>query len=118
MDYKYEVPAEIAGWMNGIGCAVTICDTEGVILYMNDRARATFASHGDLIGQNLFPCHSERSRRMIRHMLATGETNSYTIEKNGQRKLIYQTPWRRDGEIAGMAELSIVLPEELPHYVR
>lgn len=107
----YEVPAEVAGWMNMIGCAVTICDCNGVILYMNDLSRKTFARHGDMIGKNLFSCHSERSQQMIRHMLATGDTNAYTIEKGGIRKLIYQTPWRDStGWIAGMAEISIPLP--------
>ncbi len=116
---EYEVPAELAGWMNMIGCAVTICDTEAVILYMNDRSRQTFAKHGDIIGHNLFGCHSERSQQMIRHMLATGDTNAYTIEKGGIRKLIYQTPWRdADGVIAGMAEISIPLPADMPHYNR
>ena len=90
----------------------------GVILYMNDRARQTFASHGDLLGKNLFECHSEASKAKIRHMLATGESNAYTISKNGQRKVIYQTPWRRDGEVAGMVEISMVVPEDMPHYVR
>ena len=51
-------------------------------------------------------------------MLATGESNAYTISKNGVRKMIYQTPWRRDGQIAGMVEISMVIPEEMPHYVR
>lgn len=105
-------------WPDAINCAVTVCDSEGVILYMNDRARQTFASHGDLIGKNLFECHSEASKAKIRHMLATGESNAYTISKNGQRKVIYQTPWRRDGEVAGMVEISMVVPEDMPHYAR
>lgn len=114
-----KVPSEVAGWMNIIGCAVTICDTEGVVLYMNQKARDTFAKHGDMIGRNLFGCHSERSAQMIRHMLSTGDTNAYTIEKQGIKKLIYQTPWRdADGKIAGMAEISIPLPSDMPHYVR
>lgn len=114
-----EVPAEVRGWMNMIGCAVTICDSEGVALYMNERARQTFAKHGDMIGRNLFGCHSERSQKLIRQMLANGETNAYTIEKSGVRKLIYQTPWRNaEGGIAGMAEISIPLPADMPHYVR
>ena len=41
-------------WAEEADCAVTVCDTEGVILYMNEKARATFAQHGDLIGRNLF----------------------------------------------------------------
>lgn len=81
-------------WPDDINCAVTVCDINGVIKYMNRRAKETFAAHGDLIGKNLFECHSEESRAKIRHMLATGDSNAYTISKNGQRKVIYQTPWR------------------------
>ena len=114
----FTIPAEIADWAQAIGCAVTICDLEGTILYMNERSRQTFSKDGSLIGTNLMPCHSEASQAKIRHMLATGDTNAYTIEKNGLRKLIFQTPWRKDGAIAGMAELSIPLPSDLPHYSR
>lgn len=105
-------------WAEGMNCAVTVCDKEGVILYMNEKARQTFASHGNLIGANLMGCHSERSREIIAHMLATGESNSYTISKGGMRKMIYQTPWRREGAVAGLVEISMVIPEELPHYDR
>lgn len=105
-------------WPQAANCAITVCDTDGVILYMNERARATFASHGDLIGKNLFACHSPQSQEKIRHMLATGESNAYTISKDGLRKVIYQTPWRRDGIVAGMVEISMVVPADMPHYTR
>lgn len=105
-------------WAEQMNCAVTVCDADGIILFMNEKARATFAKHGDLIGKNLFECHSEPSKQKIRHMLATGESNAYTISKGGRRKMIYQTPWRRDGEIVGMVEISMVIPEEMPHYIR
>lgn len=105
-------------WAEQLNCAVTVCDKEGIVLYMNERARATFAKSGEMIGRSLIPCHNERSRAIIAHMLATGESNSYTISKNGQRKMIYQTPWRKDGEIAGLVEISMVIPEDMPHYNR
>lgn len=101
-------------WAEEADCAVTVCDTEGVILYMNEKARATFAQHGDLIGRNLFDCHNERSRETIRRMLASGGTNAYTIEKQGVRKMIYQTAWRERGEIRGLVEISMELPDEMP----
>lgn len=104
--------------LSPVDCAVTVCDTEGVILYMNEKARATFAQHGDLIGRNLFDCHNERSRETIRRMLASGGTNAYTIEKQGVRKMIYQTAWRERGEIRGLVEISMELPDEMPHYIR
>ncbi len=105
-------------WPQAVNRAITVCDADGVILYMNERARATFASHGDLIGKNLFACHSPQSQEKIRHMLATGESNAYTISKDGLRKVIYQTPWRRDGIVAGMVEISMVVPADMPHYTR
>jgi len=52
-------------------------------------------------------------------MLAEGSSNAYTIEKAGQRKLIYQTPWYDEGgTVAGLVEYSIVLPTDMPHKIR
>ena len=45
-------------WANEMNCAVTVCDTEGIILYMNEKACRTFAKHGDLIGKN--PIYSRK----------------------------------------------------------
>ena len=108
----------IPDWAKEMNCAVTVCDAEGVILYMNDKAKETFASHGDLIGKSLIPCHSERSRGIIADLLATGGSNAYTIQKNGVRKMIYQTAWKVDGVVAGLGEISMVIPSDMPHYVR
>ncbi len=85
---------------------------------MNDKAKETFARHGDLIGKSLIPCHNERSRAIIADLLASGGSNSYTIEKNGVRKMIYQTAWKENGKVAGLVEISMVIPEDMPHYVR
>ena len=89
-----------------------------MILYMNDKAKETFASHGDLVGKSLIPCHSERSRGIIADLLATGGSNAYTIQKNGVKKMIYQTAWKENGEVAGLVEISMIIPEEMPHYIR
>lgn len=105
-------------WAEQMNCAITVCDAQGVILYMNEKSRATFAKHGDLIGKNLFDCHKASSREKILEMLSTGKSNSYTISKEGQKKMIYQTPWRKNGQIAGMVEISMVIPEDMPHFVR
>lgn len=108
----------IPDWAKEMNCAVTVCDCEGIVLYMNDKAKETFASHGELVGKSLMGCHSERSREIIRRLLDTGGTNVYTIEKKGVKKMIYQTAWKEDGKVAGLVELSMVLPDEIPHYVR
>ncbi len=108
----------IPDWAKEMNCAVTVCNTEGIILYMNDKAKATFAKHGDLIGKNLMGCHNDRSKDIIRDLLETGGSNAYTIEKEGLRKMIYQTAWRVEGKVAGLVEISMVIPSDMPHYIR
>jgi transcriptional regulator with PAS, ATPase and Fis domain len=100
--------------------AVTVCDRDYTIIYMNDRASETFSKDGGraLLGTSLSACHSEASRAIMKRILETGEPNSYTIEKKGVHKFIYQAPWRKDGQIAGLVEISVVIPPELPHFVR
>lgn len=115
---KTNITMENYEWAKEMNCAVTVCDAEGVIIYMNDKSRETYKKEGDLIGKNLFACHSERSREIIRHLLETGGSNSYTIEKQGVHKVIYQTAWKKDGKVAGIVEISMVTPADMPHYVR
>ncbi|MDD3001599.1 MAG: hypothetical protein PHF29_07580 [Candidatus Riflebacteria bacterium] len=100
--------------------AVTICDTDAIIIYMNEKACKTFEKFGgkSLIGKSLFECHKQASIETIKKMIKNKETNSYTILKNGEKKLIHQAPWYKDGKIAGLVELSIVIPENMPHFIR
>lgn len=115
-----DAPAGMPDWVRGFPGAVTVCDRAGVVLSMNDRACATFAKDGgaSFVGRSLFDCHPEPAAAKLRELLATAGTNSYTIEKAGVRKLIHQAPWFRDGEFAGLVELSIVIPAQMPHFVR
>ncbi len=107
-------------WIKEFPAAVTVCDKNGIILEMNDKAAKTFEKDGgrNLIGCNLLDCHPEQARSKVEALLAGHEKNVYTIEKNGIKKLIYQSPWYRDGEYAGFVELSLEIPFEMPHFIR
>lgn len=108
-------------WSNELPfVAITVCDKDGKILDMNQRSQMTFAKSGgkDLIGKSLFDCHPQRAQEMIKHLMNSQKTNTYTIEKEGVKKLIYQTPWYQDGQFAGLVEMSIVIPNDIPHYKR
>lgn len=100
--------------------ALTVCDSQGLIVFMNEKSKATFEKNSNvsLIGKSLFDCHGPASSEKIRELLQTGGTNAYTIEKNGQKKLIYQCAWFKDGQIAGLVEVSLPIPAEMPHYIR
>jgi len=103
-------------WSSEFPAAITVCDRNGVVLEMNDKARSTFS--GDFVGKNVLDCHPEPARTKLAGLLATGKSNVYTIEKNGRRKLIYQTPWYEGGQFAGLVEISLQLPASVPHFKR
>ena len=107
-------------WVKELPVAVTVVNTEGVILEMNDKSAETFKSDGGraLIGTNSLACHPEPSRSKLLQMLQAPQANLYTIEKGGVKKLICQLPWHREGKYSGIVELSIELPADLPHFVR
>lgn len=106
-------------WFKECPIAITICDKEGTIIEMNDKSRETFIKDGkELIGENLMNCHPARAQEIIKSLMNNHETNAYTIEKNGVKKLIYQMPWYKNKEFAGLIEISIILPDNMPHYIR
>ena len=107
-------------WIHEFPHAVTVCDLHGTILEMNEKAAASFREYGgkDLIGKSLLDCHPESARSKLIQLLESGERNVYTIEKNGIRKLLYQTPWFRNNQRCGMVELALEIPFDLPHFIR
>ena len=102
-------------YLKGIRAAVTVCDAAGTIRYMNDRSAEVFAKEGGalLVGTSLIDCHPEPALTKLKYLLEHQATNVYTIEKNGKKKLIYQTPCE-----GGLMEISIELPEHMEHFVR
>ncbi len=106
-------------YFQGAPISVTVCDKNGKILEMNDKSVATFVKEGaSIIGHSLFDCHPEPARTKLKQLFENHNVNSYTIEKNGIKKLIYQMPWFEENEFAGYIELSMEIPFEMPHYVR
>ncbi len=102
-----------------MGGALTGTDASLNVIYVNEKARKTWEAHGDLVGKNLADCHQARSMEIMQRILAEGGTNSYTIEKKGIKKLIYQEAWKKsDGSIGGLLELSLEIPFDMPHFVR
>jgi transcriptional regulator with PAS, ATPase and Fis domain len=93
-------------------CAVTVCDINGIIVYMNEKSISNFSKWGgkELIGKSLFDCHNPTSNEKIRELLQTGNDNIYISKNSG--KLIHQTAWRENDKICGLVELSFEMPKE------
>lgn len=106
-------------WTKDFGAAITVCDTAGNILYMNEKSKKTFEKWGgNLTGNNLQQCHQQKSWDTIQNLINHNEKNVYTIEKNGLKKLIYQAPWYENNAVAGLVEMSLEIPFEMPHFIR
>jgi hypothetical protein len=104
-------------WVKEFPGTIIVCDSQGVLLEMNDWA-AKQESERVAIGTNILDCHPEPARTKLKQMLAGGQLNVYTIEKNGRKLLIYQAPWYTEGKYAGFVEFELDIPESLPHFIR
>jgi hypothetical protein len=109
-----------ADWAKEFPGTMYVTDEKGVLLWMNELAAREIAKDGGmgLIGCNIIDCHPEPSKTMVKDMLASQKANIYTIEKDGVKKLIYQSPWFKDGKFAGLVELGLPVPFEMPHFIR
>lgn len=107
-------------WANSFPGAITVCDTDGIILEMNDRSVESYREEGGakLIGTNVLDCHPESARNELKEMLDTQRPYVYTITKHGKQELIYQTPWYQNGVYTGFLEMVIELPDNMPHFNR
>ncbi len=107
-------------WLEEFPVAVTVTGADGTILAMNARSRTTFEKDGGgaLVGRSVFECHPEPARTRTRELYARRLPNHYTVRKNRQRKIIHQIPWYREGAFAGFVEISVPIPDDLPHFDR
>lgn len=107
-------------WIEELPVAVTVTGVDGTILAMNAASRQVFAADGGaaLVGTSVFACHPEPARTKVQGLFKSRSPNHYTIAKRGLNKIIHQLPWYANGEFAGFVELSIPLPDTLPHFER
>ena len=104
-------------WMKDYPAAVTVCDTEGIIIAMNNRSIEQFNKRGgaELIGTSLFDCHPESANTIIHAQLQTHQANIYITENSSSgRKLIQQVPWYKNGIFAGIVETVSPLTGDIP----
>ncbi len=107
-------------WVKEFPGTVSVCDANGVIIDLNDAAIRQFAEKGGakLIGSCIFDCHPEPARSKFKELMQSRRQNIYTIQKDGRRKLVFQTPWYLDGEYAGYLDMTVEIPWEMPHFNR
>lgn len=107
-------------WFKEFPGAIMVSSADGTITGMNDACAANYASSGgyDLLGEDAIACHKGPSLDKVKELYESQSLNVYTIQKNGKRKFIYQSPYFVDGKFAGLIEMSLPIPDEIPHHNR
>lgn len=107
-------------WADDFNGAITVCDREGMIVYMNMYSKKQFEKYGGekLLGTNLLDCHPEPSKIKLAEMLKNRVENTYIVEKNGVTKIIHQSPLFSRKEFYGIVEISFEINPEMPHFTR
>lgn len=74
-------------WSEELEAAVTVCDLEGIIVYMNRKSIEQFKDYGGekLLGTNLLDCHPEPSKSTLKKMLARPVNNMYCIQRKEKK---------------------------------
>ncbi|MFH1349428.1 MAG: diguanylate cyclase [Pseudomonadota bacterium] len=107
-------------WVKEFFGAILVCAPEGIILEMNNQAEKMYQRLGGrgLLGSNIYDCHPEPARTKLKLLMEKQQENIYTTEKNGIKRLIYQTPWYTEGHYSGFVEIALILPLSIPHFIR
>lgn len=110
----------VPAWAGQFEGAITLCNREGIIVYMNEASVRQFQKYGGekLLGSNLLDCHPEPARSKLVALLESPARNVYSTEKNGVHRLVMQAPWMEQEVCRGLVEISFEIPHPLPHFVR
>ncbi len=107
-------------WYKVFPGAITITDEHGTVIEMNDASAVMFKKDGGyaVMGRNAITCHPTRTQEKVRNLYETASSNIYSITKNGKKILVYQTPYFVNEKFAGIVEICLDLPEDIPHFNR
>jgi len=107
-------------WVKEFPATITVTDRDGNIVDMTDRAAKSFAEggHPDLVGAPVMDCHPDWAKLKLKALIDGRRTNVYTVTKGGRKKLVFQAPWTIGGEYAGYLDMTLELPEDMPHFDR
>jgi len=107
-------------WYKVFPGAITVTNEKGEMIEMNEASAEMFKKDGgyQLIGRNAITCHKEPTQSKVRKIYDTQSFNIYSITKNGKKQLVYQAPYFINGDFAGIVELLLDLPDEIPHFNR
>ena len=85
--------------------AIVLCDMNHIIVYMNPAAKKRYEKRGgaELIGKSLLNCHNEKSKEMIRKVIAwfaeSADHNMiHTFHNEKENKDVYMVALRDEAQ--------------------
>jgi transcriptional regulator with PAS, ATPase and Fis domain len=116
----FSLEDEMCDWVEEFPGMISVCDVDGKIMVLNKKIAAYFSSTGgkELIGTNLFDCHGNTSGEEIKQLMKQEKADVYIAEENGERELVIHSPWFKEGEFAGLVEITLPFNGEIQVRIR
>ncbi len=105
-------------WTKEIDATLIVSDANGMVIEMNDKSARVFEKDEKKVGTKLLDCHPAWAKPHVEKLMKERKPSCYTTEAKGQKSFVYHTPWYENGEYAGLVEMIIPIPNEMPHYNR
>jgi|GEM_PF-474935 transcriptional regulator with PAS, ATPase and Fis domain len=102
-------------WFEEADAGMVVCDEKGIILSMNERAAKIFRQNGgrNLVGKSMMGCHPADAQKKIAELLESKKPHAYTVEVQGVKWLLYQSPWFEKRRFRGYIEFILPLPAQM-----
>jgi hypothetical protein len=107
-------------WMAAFPAEIIVCDTDGIILEMNETAVGLYRKEGGaaLIGHNVFDHHPQSIKEHVKTIATRQEKVIYTTEKGGRKTLVCIAPWFNEKNYAGFVLMTLGLPEKMENILK
>ena len=107
-------------WYKVFPGPITVTDKNGTVIEMNEGSENLYEKDGGyaVLGRNAITCHPSGTQEKVRQIYETQSFNIYSITKDSKKRLVYQAPYFIEGEFSGIVELTLDLPEDIPHFDR
>lgn len=90
-----------ADWAEQYQGAITVCDQQGIILYMNATAQRVLADNQNLIGENVLDCHPSQPEASYQLCSLPGKATLTLLKRMEFVNLSTRLLGTRTGNIGG-----------------
>lgn len=109
-----------ASWLSQMPTAVTVLDTEGRLLFYNDRAPGMLDRRPEYLGLPVQGHHRQAASVAKVEAILAGyrdgqrQEHAWFFQRQGKTLVVRVAPWVEDGQLKGLIHTAALLPQAPP----